>query len=256
MENQSKSKALIAEFIGTYALVLSIIMAVSIYVGVLTQGGGEPFPNLVVPFIALVHGFVLFVMIQALGSISGGHFNPAVTIGLLSIKKISGADAAKYVIVQVIGGVLAGFTLALILKGLGTVVKFGSPSIDPSISLASGIALEAIFTFVLVWTIVATAVNPDGPKEWAPIAIATSLALGVMLIGSLTGGSLNPARAFGPDFTNMIFGEGGFGSVRNFVLAYLVAPISAGVLAATLYNGLYIKAPAPPPPAPSEASPL
>lgn len=256
MENQSKAKALIAEMVGTYALVLSIIMAVSIYIGVATEAGGQLLPNVVVPFIAFVHGFVLFVMIQSLGSISGGHFNPAVTIGLLSIKKISGADAVKYVVVQVIGAVLAGFTLALVLNNLGTTVKFGSPSIDPSISLASGIALEALFTFVLVWTIVATAVSPDGPKEWAPAAIATSLALGVMLIGSLTGASLNPARAFGPDFTNMIFGDGGFGSVRDFVLAYVVGPVAGGVLAATLYNGLFIKEPAPPAPAPSEASPL
>lgn len=256
MENTSKSKALIAELIGTYALVLSIIMAVSIYVGVATEAGGQLLPNVVVPFIAFVHGFVLFVMIQTLGAVSGGHFNPAVTLGLFSIGKIKGADAAKYVIVQVIGGTLAGVTLALVLNDLGTSVKFGSPSIDPSISLASGIVLEAIFTFLLVWTVVATAVNPDGTKEWAPAAIAASLALGVFLIGSLTGASLNPARAFGPDFTNMLFGDGGFGSVRDFVLAYVVGPIAGGVLAATLYNALYIKKSVPPAPAPSEASPL
>lgn len=255
MENNKNSKALIAEFIGTYVLVLSIIMAVTLYIGYPESIQNPLLPNVIVPFIALVHGFALFVMIQTLGAISGGHFNPAVTIGLLSIKKISGADAGKYVAAQVLGATLAGFTLALVLDKLGTLVKFGSPSIDPSIPLASGIVLEALFTFLLVWTVVGTAVNPKGTKEWAPAAIAGSLALGVFLIGSFTGGSLNPARAFGPDLTNALFGEGGFGSLRDFALAYVIAPIAAGILAATTYNSLYIKEPAPEAPAPSEASP-
>lgn len=255
MENNKNSKALIAELIGTYVLVLSIIMAVTLYIGVGKQAGSTFLPNIIVPFIALVHGFALFVMIQSLGAISGGHFNPAVTIGLLAIRKISGADAGKYVAAQVVGATLAGFTLAAVLNDLGKTVKFGSPAIDPTITLASGIVLEALFTFLLVWTIVATAVNPEGTKEWAPAAIAGSLALGVFLIGSFTGGSLNPARAFGPDITNALFGDGGFGSLRDFALAYVIAPIAAGILAATTYNSLYIKKPAPEPPAPSEASP-
>ena len=127
-------------------------------------------------------------------------------------------------------------------------------------SIGAGIVLEALMVFFLVWTIVATAVNPEGTKEWAPLAIATSLALGVLLIGSFTGAALNPARAFGPDLTNWLFGDG-FGSVKDFFLVYLIAPIAAGILAATVYSSVYIKGqspegePEPEPPAPSEASP-
>lgn len=256
MEDKSISKALLAELVGTFFLVLTIVVAVSVYAGV---GGGKLLPNVVIPFVALAHGIVLFIMIQALGAISGGHFNPAVTCGLLSIKKISAPNAGAYIVVQVIGATLAAFLVAAVLPDQGDIVKYASPSISPEITLGAGIVLEAIFTFTLVWTIVATAVNPDGPKEWAPLAIASALALGVLLIGSLTGGSFNPARAFGPDLTNALFGKsGGFGSVKDFFLAYVIAPIAGGVLAATLYNTLYIKnaESIPPSPAPSEASPL
>jgi glycerol uptake facilitator-like aquaporin len=160
-------------------------------------------------------------------------------------------------VVQVIGATLAGFFAAALLHDQGQIVQFGAPRISPDISLASGILLEATFTFFLVWTIVATAVNPDGPKEWAPIAIATALGLGVFISGALTGGSFNPARAFGPDLTNAIFGDhGGFGNLGDFLLAYVVGPIAGGVIAATLYNALYIKEKAPAAPAPSEQSPL
>jgi len=257
VEEKSISKALTAELIGTFGLVFTIIMAVSLYAGI---GGGKLLPNVVIPFVALAHGFILFVLIQSLGGISGGHFNPAVTCGLLSIRKISAGNAAAYIVVQVIGAVLAGFLAALIIPHQAEIVKYAAPSVSHDhFTTAAGIGLEAIFTFLLVWAVVSTAVNPEGAKEWAPLAIASALALGVLLIAPYTGAGLNPARAFGPDLTNAIFGKiGGFGSVGDFLLVYTVAPIAGGVLAATIYNGLYIKTGAveEAPPAPSEQSPL
>ncbi|MGK2878614.1 MAG: MIP/aquaporin family protein [Solirubrobacterales bacterium] len=257
MEDTSNGKAYLAEAVGTFILVFSIIAAVTLYAGALV-GAQTPIPNIVIPFVALAHGFALFIGIQTLGAISGGHFNPAVTLGLLSIKKITAGHAMLYIVAQFIGATVAAFLLALVLHDQGQVVKFGSPSLDTSISVGAGLALEALMVFFLVWTIVATAVNPDGPKEWAPLAISTALALGVLLIGQWTGASLNPARAFGPDLANALFGKaGGFGSVRDFFLVYLIAPIAAGVLAATLYSSLYLKGEKlPEPPAPSEESPL
>lgn len=259
MDEPNIGKAYLAEAIGTFLLVISIIGAATLYGGALA-GAETPLPNIVIPFIALAHFLGLFLGIQTLGAISGGHFNPAVTIGLLSIKKIKTPHAILYIVAQVVGALLAAFFLALVLNKQGQLVNFGAPSVSEGISLGSAIALEALFVFVLVWTIVATAVNPDGPKEWAPAAIALSLALGVLIIGQWTGASLNPARAFGPDVANALFGaEGsaGFGPVKDFFLVYLIAPIAAGVLAATLYSFLYIKGEVPEPaPAPSEQSPL
>lgn len=256
MDDTNPAKALIAEAIGTFVLVISIILAVTLYKGTLPPN--SQLPNLIIPFVAFAHGFALFIAIQALGGISGGHFNPAVTLGLLSIGKIKAGVAGLYIVMQVIGATAAGLVVALVLDKQATTVGFAAPSIDPAISTGAGILLEALFVFLLVWTIVATAVSPDGPKEWAPLAIATSLALGVLLIGTWTGASLNPARAFGTDFVNALFGnDAGFGSVKDFLLAYVIGPIAGGVLAATLYNWLYIKKPAPtPPPAPSEQSPI
>lgn len=263
MHESNYVRAYIAEFVGTFILVFSIIAAVTLYVGP-AKDAGVALPNFAIPFIALAHGFALFIGIQTLGAISGGHFNPAVTIGLLSIRKIAAPQALVYVIAQVVGATAAAFVLALVLNDQGQAVAFGAPRLAHGVSLAGGLILEAMMVFLLVWTIVATAVSPRGPKEWAPAAIATALALGVLLIGTWTGASLNPARAFGPDLTNALFGTSssdGFGSLTDFLIVYLIAPICGGVLAATAYNGLYVKAAErgelpEQPPAPSEQSPF
>lgn len=257
MEETNTSKALVAELVGTFLLVLSIILAVTLYAGTLPAASRPP--QLIVPFVAFAHGFALFIGIQTLGRISGGHFNPAVTLGLLSIGKIEGGLAGAYIVAQVIGATLAGFLVALVLNDPATSVGFAAPTVDSAISLGSAIVLESLFVFFLVWTVVATAVADEGPKEWAPLAIATVLALGVLLIGKWTGAALNPARAFGADFTNALFGnDAGFGSFKDFILAYVIGPIAGGVLAATLYNWLYIKQPvlSPPEEVPSEQSPI
>jgi MIP family channel proteins len=261
MDSPHPGKAYLAEAVGTFLLVFSIVTAVTLYVGAVSGAAG-PIPGISIPFVALAHGFALFVGIQTLGAISGGHFNPAVTLGLLSIRKITPFNAVIYMIAQVVGALAATFLLALLLHDQAQIVKFGAPGLADGISTGAGVMLEALMVFFLVWTIVATAVNPDGTKEWAPAAISISLMLGVLLIGQWTGAALNPARAFAPDLTNALFGKeasGGFGSFTDFLFVYLIAPLAAGVLAATIYNSLYIKSLAggrrPEPPAPSEQSP-
>lgn len=256
MDDRNIGKAFVAELIGTFLLVFSIVGAVTLYGGTLADAQ-TPLPNIVIPFVALAHGFALFIGIMSLGAVSGGHFNPAVTVGLLSIKKISSRHAGVYVIAQVLGALIATFLLALVLNKQGQSVNFGQAKLAPGISTGAGIVLEAMFVFFLVWTIVATAVNPKATKEWAPAAIATSLALGVLLIGQWTGAALNPARAFAPDLTNALFGadgSGGFGSFLDFLLVYLIAPLAAGVLAASVYKSLYLESEPRPRPARAAAS--
>jgi MIP family channel proteins len=258
MDNSKPGKAYLAEALGTFLLVFSIVAAVTLYVGALA-GSQSPLPGITIPLVAFAHGFALFLGIQTLGAISGGHFNPAVTIGLLSIKQISVPNAIGYIIAQVVGALGATLFLALVLHDQAQIVNFGQASLADGISTGAGIGLEALMVFVLVWTITATAVNPEGTKEWAPLAISTALAIGVLLIGQWTGAALNPARALAPDITNAIFGKsgsGGFGSVGDFFLVYLIAPVAAGVLAATTYNALFIKGDVGASPAPSEESPF
>jgi glycerol uptake facilitator protein len=234
VEETRNGRLALAEAAGTFLLVFSIIAALTLYAGPLV-GARSPLPNIVIPFVALAHGFALFVGIQTLGAVSGGHFNPAVTIGVFAVRRIPPARALLYMAAQFAGATAAAFLLALVLNKQGQLVGFGAPRLDSSVSLLSGMALEGLMVGVLVWTVVATAVEVDEPRPWAPLAIATSLALGVLLIGQWTGASLNPARAFGPDLANALFGSAesdGFGSLKDFLLV-------AGVLAAAIHQAFH-----------------
>ncbi|MFY9488771.1 MAG: aquaporin [Solirubrobacterales bacterium] len=254
MHKRSITGALVAEFIGTFALVFSIVVAVALYSLQADVARGLTFP-----FIAMAHGLALFFMIQTVGAISGGHFNPAITVALLAIRKIAPSTAVLYIVVQLAGALVA----ALVAKALigdpmetvrGATTQINTGEIEP----AGAMFFEAIVTFFLVWVVVGTAVNPDGPKEWAPLAISGTLALGILLVGPLTGGSLNPARSFGPA---LIFNE--FGEIGDYLMAYVAGPVLGGVIAAVLYKLLYLEGDGderslrpPAPPAPSEQSPL
>lgn len=229
MENRSISKALFAEFFGTFALVFSIIVVVSMYALQADIARG-----LVYPFVALAHGFVLFLLIQTVGRVSGAHFNPAVTLGLLSIRRISFAHAAGYWVVQCLGSIAAALLAKALIPDLAHTVNYAANAVNNDISTGAALVLEAIFTFFLVWTIIGTAVDPDGPADWAPLAISSALALGVLLIAPMTGASLNPARSLGPALIS-----GHWGSVADFALPYVVGPLVGGLLAAMLYSGIF-----------------
>lgn len=248
MKDQSLAKALFAELLGTFALVFTIILVVSMY-----AAQGDVLRGLTYPFIALAHFLILFIMIQTLGPISGGHFNPAVTLGVLSIRRISVVNAAGYIVVQFAGAILAALLIKGIIPHQAETVKYASTAISVDISTAAAIVLEAMATFFLVWTVVGTAVNPDGRKEWAPLAIAGALGLGVLLIAPLTGAGINPARAVAP----LLFSGSPDGTMK-FVAVYIIAPIGGGVLAALIYSGLYMSNSGPEKPAlaPTEESPF
>lgn len=247
MNDRITSRALIAEFVGTFVLVFAIVVAVSMYALQPDAPRG-----LAYPFIALAHGLALFIMIQTLGAISGAHFNPAVTLGLLSIRRVAPGTAGAFIVMQFLGSLAAAGLTALIINAQAKAVSFAAPAIESSISLGSGMVLEGLAAFFLVWVVVGVAVNENGSKDWAPFAIAGALTLGVLLIAPLTGGSINPARAFGPALVDSLSG-GSWTDIGQWVLAYFVAPVAGGVLAATLYTGLYMRpaaaaaAPEPPP---------
>lgn len=248
MEKQSVFKALVAEFIGTFALVFTIILVVAMY-----ALQGDIARGLTYPFIAVAHFLILFLMIQTVGSISGGHFNPAVTLALLALRRISGGNALGYMVVQVLGAIAAALLAMLLFEGEAKTVNYAATSVSGDISIGAGMVLEALMTFFLVWAVVGTAINPDGPREWAPMAIAATLALGVLLIAPLTGAGINPARSIGPALIS-----GKWGSFTDFVLPYVVGPLVGGLLGALLYSGLFMSAgrSTKASPAPSEASPL
>ena len=188
------TRPLLAEFIGTFALVF--IGAGTVTVNSLTGGAVG------IIGIAIAHGLVLAVMIYSFAHISGSHFNPAVTIALLANGRMGAQDAAYYIISQLAGAAAASFLLAYIFLGSPASGIYGFPS---GIALNYGILIEAVLTFFLVLTIYGVAVSRKTPEAIFGFAIGSVLVFDILFGGALTGGAMNPARAFGPALASGIW---------------------------------------------------
>jgi MIP family channel proteins len=217
------SPAYVAEFIGTLFLVLAICGIIS-----MTAPRGITSVD-----IGLLHTFVLMAIVYTIGSISGAHVNPALTIALASIRKISGRDASIYIVMQLAGGLAGALLAKMFFLNRGAVVDYGTPAVNDAFlqggSLALALTAEAIGTFALMWAVMGTAVNPNAPKGVAGIAIGGSLGFIVMVFGPATGGSFNPARFFGPALAS--------GSWTDAWL-YIIGPIVGATAAAFVYSWL------------------
>jgi MIP family channel proteins len=193
-------------------------------------------PNFAV--VGLVHAFALMLLIAALAGVCGAHFNPAVTVGMLSTRRIGVADACAYIVMQLAGALLAALVVKALMPATGAASHFGAPSVTTGKfldgSAVKGLVAEGIGTFFLMWAIMGTAANPKGNRAWAPLVIGATLGLAVMCIAPLTGAGLNPARAFGPAVL------GGFGPAGDWLLTYAVGPLVGAVAAAQLYTVLVI----------------
>lgn len=213
----------IAEFIGIFALVF--VGGASIMV---TMNAA---PGVSLATVALAHGIILAVMVTALMRISG-HFNPAVTIGFLVARRIEPVMAGVYVIAQLLGAMVGAYALKFTFPALVfAATRGGGQSISLDVSSAQAFGLEAIATFFLVWVIFGTAVDPHAPRVGG-FAIGLTVTAGILAIGPLTGGSMNPARSFGPAVASGIF---------EAQLIYWAAPITGAVVAAVLYDQLFLR---------------
>ena len=232
--------AYIAELIGTFALVFVITMSVVLFVPapVAQPGVGsfQPFQDFAV--VGLVHAFVLFFLIQTLAIICGAHFNPAITVGLAAIRQIRILDAGIYIVMQLAGATLGALLTKAVVTEIGKNVNYGAPGINLGRvgTTLGGMTAEAIGAFFLVWAVVGVAVNPAGLKDWSGFAIGSTLGFAVMITGPLTGGALNPARAFGPAIVAHHFGPAG-----KWLLVYVLSPGVGALLAAAGYFWLFIQ---------------
>jgi aquaporin Z len=220
-----------AEFVGTFALLF------------IAAGGAAYARN--PTDLALANGLVIAVMVSAVGFISGGHFNPAVTLGFLVTKRIAPLLAVFYWVVQFGAAALAVLLLKWVLPnaaiGAG---NLGVPALGSGIASGQGVAIEAVITFFLTWVIFATAVDPRGAyKQISGLAIGFTIAAGVLMAYGLTGGAMNPARAFGPQLVGDHW--------ANWWVWY-VGPFSGAVIAASLYELLYLRPTRPEPVGPPE----
>jgi glycerol uptake facilitator protein len=235
--------AYLAELIGTFLLVFFITSVVVLFVSTGEQASfGSDFA-----VIGLVHAFLLFGLIVMFGVVSGGHFNPAVTLAAAAIKRISPIDALIYMLAQLSGGVLG----ALLCKGLlldeGRATNYGAATVSGILGGDfQGMIIEAIGTFCLVLVILAAVFSKKSFKEWAPLAIGTTLGFIVMVGGPLTGGSFNPARWFGPALVGNEWGG---------VWPYLLGPIVGSLLAAAVFRFVLEPGGAPPTESPEPIKP-
>lgn len=234
--SQDIMRRAVAEFVGTFALIFVGAGSIVAVVGGPGAPGGR---GSILLTIALAHGLVIAVMVSAVGHVSGGHFNPAVTIGAWVTQKIRGGDAVVYVLVQLVGGIAgAGLLRVALPEQLWISVSLGTPVLGV-VSTGQAVLIEAVLTFFLVWVIFATAVDPEGTfGKIAGLAIGFTITFGVLMGGQFTSGAMNPARALGPALA------GGYWADQ---WVYWVGPIAGGVIAAAAYDLLILRQRSPEP---------
>jgi MIP family channel proteins len=226
MSNRITPK-LLAEFIGTFALIFIGAGAGAVV------GDGVGLPGLIA--IAFAHGLTVMAFAFAYGSVSGGHFNPSVTVGVLAAGAMGAGEAIGYIVSQLIGGVAGALLLRTVLGGAAT--GLGVPALAHNLALGAttltvtpwaGFVIEAVLGFFLVTVVLSTAVAGRA-GNLAPLAIGMTLTLNIIMGGALTGAAFNPARALGPMVATGNFSD---------AWLYLAAPIVGAIVAAILHTGL------------------
>ena len=216
---RSTLRPLVAEMIGTFFLVFCGVGATvsELYRGGTVGGVG----------IAIANGVALAIGISATMSISGGHLNPAVTIGLWSVGRIDPMKAVWYIVAQLLGGVVA----VLAIKGLypemaGQIAIYGAPRLATDVSFTQGAVIEAILTFMLAFAVMGTVVDPRGPKIGG-LGVGLIVVCDVLAGGQMTGAAMNPARAFAP----MLVGR-----MYTSAAVYWVGPVIGAIVAMQIYE--------------------
>ena len=218
------SARLTAEALGTFSL---IFIGCGAVVASSLQGAG--FGPL---GIALAHALALGIMITATMNVSGGHINPAVTIGLMAIRRISPRDGLAYIAAQLAGAVLGIYALKLVFPaGVLAVGTMGTPALSNAMTFGTAIGLEAVLTFFLMSAVMGTAVAEGAPKVGG-FAIGLVLLMDILVGGTLTGAAMNPARAFAPALaTGTWFAQP----------VWWAGPIIGAVVAAVLWDKVILR---------------
>ncbi len=220
------TKALFAEFIGTFALIFAGVG--SIATNYIIRGGITG-TAVDLAAIALAHGFTIAVMVTATAAVSGGHLNPAVTLGAWLTNKIDSKNALGYVIVQCLGAIFAASLLKLVVPlEVLQAVKMGTPSLGQGETPMMGLILEFILTFFLVFVVFGTAIDFRAPKMGG-LFIGLTVALDILAGGPLSGAAMNPARHLGPAL---------MGGGLQYLWLYWIGPLAGGAAAALLYHNV------------------
>ena len=234
-------RALVAEVVGTFLFLFVAVGSILASAGVISGGGSAP--DLVA--VALAHGFSLGVLASALGAISGAHFNPAVTLGVWLVGRITTVRALWYVWAQAVGALGAGVALFLVFGEPGRTAGLGTPSLGAGVTPLVGIGVEAVLTMVLLFAVFGTTIDPRGPKLGG-FAVGLAVGADILIGGPLTGAAMNPARWLGPAVV-----------AGNFSDWYVwwIGPFVGAAVAALIYRFLLPTAPSPADVSPADQDP-
>jgi MIP family channel proteins len=213
-----------------------LVMFVSLFLAsppAAVVGSGAGLPG--VAAVAFAHGLTVMAFAFAYGTVSGGHFNPSVTIAVLAAGAMRVGEAVGYVVSQLAGGIVGAFLLRAVLGSAGS--GLGTPDLAHNLGLGAmsltltpwaGYVIEAVLGFFLSTVVLSTAVAGRA-GDLAPLAIGVTLILNIIMGGPLTGAAFNPARALGPMIATSNFSD---------AWLYLTAPIVGAIVAAILHAGL------------------
>ncbi len=217
--SQHLYKRAIVEFIGPFALCFMGIGAIILFSGDIVA-------------IALAHGLAIGLCITGAGHISGGHFNPAVTVGMMATKRISPNEAVVYIGSQLLGAVAACIVLlAAFPSELRDAVGFGIPAVGGGFSSGNALVAEMVTTFFLVFVIFGTAVDQRSGKAITGLAIGLTITMDILGTGGISGAAMNPARWFGPAVVD--------GNFTDFWI-WIVGPIVGALVAAFLWSNILL----------------
>ncbi len=204
-------KKLLTEFIGTFFLVLTVCLTVTA----------------ASPFAPLAIGSALMVMVYMGGHVSGGHYNPAVSLGAYLRGKLPSRDFVPYVAAQLLGSIAAAAAAFLIVG------KTMAPAPGAGVGAVSALLVEVLFTFALVLVVlnVATHKATAGNSNYG-LAIGFTVVVGAFAGGGISGGAFNPAVGIGPTLIDATLGAGSFDNLW----LYIVGPLTGGVLAAVVFS--------------------
>jgi MIP family channel proteins len=217
------SKKCVAEALGTFMLC---------FIGAGAIVSDAAFDGIGLLAIAVAHGLALSIAVSATMNVSGGHINPAVTVVMLATGRISGGNAAAYVVSQLVGATLAGLAVSMIFNGVPggaaavASTGLGTPAPGADVSVMSALLTEIVLTALLVFAVFGTAVDSRAPKIGG-FGIGLMIAANILMGGPISGASMNPARTFGPALV---------GGVWNAHWVYWVGPIVGALIAGLLYH--------------------
>ena len=219
-------KKYMAEFVGTFALVF--IAAGSVCADFyLRQAGGQ---GLGLLGISIAFGIVVIGVIDATSYVSGSHVNPAVTVSFWITKRMEPNTAIMYILSQIAGASLAGLGLKTLFPDAAKTVYLGTCVLAPGVSIARGVLMEFIISFLLIFTIYGTLVDKRASAGFAGVAVGLVVLFGAMIGGTISGGAMNPARVFGPAIASGQF-------THHYV--WWLGPILGGIAAGFVYDKLF-----------------